>query len=259
MRGLPWPVGLHGRLVGAVLAVASTLSHASPANITDGELALLPAYCQDVQAIRWGNASYNPSPRAAHWVSLMGEPFWALHHYCWGLIHVRRSQAAGLAPVMRTGMLTSAVNDYFYVIKNAPRSFVLAPEIYLRIAEARMMLGDSSGADDAYRISRELKPDYWPAYTQWIDALLKFNRKAEALALAAEGLQFAPGSKELADRYRKLGGDPSKVAPKVPAVAAPTPTTPPSTEAASATAARPDPAASSPTTASQPTSATAPL
>ena len=195
----------------SMMLLSPQMARSAPENITDGELALMPPYCQDVQAIRWGNASFNPSPRAAYWVSLMGQTFWALHHYCWGLIHVRRSEAPGLPPVLRTGMLNTAINDYFYVINNGPRDFVLAPEIYLRIGEARLSLGQIGLAHDAFRIARELKPDYWPAYTRWIDHLMRTDQKAAAREMAAEGLRAAPGSQELQDRFRKLGGDPSKV------------------------------------------------
>jgi tetratricopeptide (TPR) repeat protein len=225
-----------------LICALPTLVHAAPENITDGELALLPEYCQDVQAIRYGNASYNPSPRAAHWVGLMGESFWALHHYCWGLIHVRRALQPGVPPVQRTGMITSAIGDYGYVIQNSPRDFILAPEIFLRIGEAQLLLGSTAGAADAFRTARELKPDYWPAYTRWIDTLLKTNQKAEAKTLAAEGLRYAPNAKELVDRYRKLGGDPSTIVPVVAAVAASVPSdgaanAPPTAAASSASAA----------------------
>lgn len=195
----------------ALLLLTSQSVRAAPENITDGELALLPPYCQDVQAIRWGNASFNPSPRAGYWVSLMGQTFWALHHYCWGLIHVRRSEAPGLPPVLRAGMLNTAINDYFYVINNGPRDFVLAPEIYLRIGEARLSLGQIGLAHDAFRIARELKPDYWPAYTRWIDHLVRTNQRVAAKDMAAEGLRVAPDSQELKERFRKLGGDPSTI------------------------------------------------
>lgn len=231
-------------VLSTLLCAASWVCQAAPENITDGELALLPAYCRDVQAIRYGNASYNPSPRAPHWVALMGEPFWALHHYCWGLVHVRRSQAPGLAPVLRAGMLTSAVNDYFYVIQNAPRNFVLAPEIHLRIGEARLMLGQLAGAQEAFKTARELKPDYWPAYTRWIDLLIKNQQRAEAKQLAAEGLRFAPGSKELTERFRKLGGDPAQIVPAQTAASAPdAAASPPAPEAAAAAGAAASPPA----------------
>ncbi len=205
-------------LLAVLLCLTSSL-RAAPENITDGELALLPAYCQDVQAIRYGNETYNPSPRAAHWVSLLGKAFWALHHYCWGQIHVRRSQAPGLQQVLRQGMLHSGIADYFYVLNNAPRDFPLAPEILLRVGEAELMRGNFAAASEAFTQARELKPDYWPAYARWIDALLKINQKATAKELAEKGLRYAPQSKELIERYRALGGDPSKVVP----IAAPVP------------------------------------
>ncbi len=155
----------------------------------------------------------------------MGQSFWALHHYCWGLIHVRRALQPGVLPAQRTGMITAAIGDYGYVIQHSPRSFILAPEIFLRIGEAHLLLGRTGSAADAFRTARELKPDYWPAYTRWIDALLKSNQKAEAKALAAEGLRYSPGAKELVARYQKLGGDPSTIVPVVAAVAASAPGT----------------------------------
>jgi hypothetical protein len=115
--------------------------------------------------------------------------------------------------VQRVGMLTAAINDYFYVINNAPRDFVLAPEIYLRIGEARINLAQFGLAQDAFSTARELKPDYWPAYVRWIDHLIKTNQKAPAKDLAAEGLRHAPASTELKERYQRLGGDPGKIEP----------------------------------------------
>jgi hypothetical protein len=190
---------------------------AGPANITDGELALLPPYCQDVQAIRYGNAVDNPSPRADHWVGVMGKYFWHMHHYCWGLVHIRRSQAVGLDATSRRGMISAAIGDYVYVIDNSPRDFVMAPEIRLRIGEAQLMLGQVWPAQEAFKAARDIKPDYWPAYTRWIDVLVRSNQKGEAKTLAAEGLRYSPQAKELIDRYRKLGGDPSTIVPVVPA------------------------------------------
>jgi len=224
---------------------------AAPENITDGELALLPAYCQDVQAIRYGNASYNPSPRASYWVSLIGQSFWALHHYCWGLLHVRRSEAPGLPQVQRIGMLNTAINDYFYVINNAPRDFILAPEIFLRIGEARLALGQYGPAFESFQRARELKPDYWPAYLRWVDHLMRTNQRAAAKELAMEGLRHAPSSIELADRFRKLGGGASKVVPFAPAAsAAPSAVSAAAAGAAASAAAEassaPTPAASAP-------------
>jgi hypothetical protein len=69
-------------LLVAILAATASAQH--PENITDGELALVPTFCRDAGGIRYGQAhDANRSPRAAYWVSLMGDGFWAMHHYCW--------------------------------------------------------------------------------------------------------------------------------------------------------------------------------
>lgn len=225
------------RFVAGIFALLATgASMAAPENITDGELALLPAFCQDVQAIRYAGPHVDlqgrhKSPRADYWLSLMGPNFWDLHHYCWGLIEVRRSTMAGLDGNTRTGLIKSAIADYLYVVGQAKEGFLLLPEIFLRVGEAELMLGNVIAGSDAFAKSRALKPDYWPAYTRWIDFLLKAKRPGEAKALAAEGLRFSPQAKELIDRYRKLGGDPSTI---VPVVTAP----PPSNEEGSDSAAQ---------------------
>jgi tetratricopeptide (TPR) repeat protein len=209
------------------------LAWSAPDNITAGELALLPPYCKDVQVIDPNSgAKDTPSPRAAYWVSVMGQSFWAMHHYCWGLIHVHRSHAPGLVPVQRIGMIGSAIGDYQYVLNNSPRDFVLAPEVLLRLGEAEQLRGNPIAALEAFAEARTLRPDYWPAYTRAIDLQIKLKQRTEAKALAAEGLRFAPASKELQSRYRSLGGDPATV--------------PPSPAASSASAAMMDAAAASP-------------
>lgn len=219
---IPTRLLLQASLVFSLMASGLT-SQAAPENITDGELALLPPYCQDVQAIRYGNEFDNPSPRAGHWVAVMGKSFWHLHHYCWGLIHLRRSQAPGLTPAARQGMVQAAVSDYLYVVQKSPTDFPLAPEIYLRIGEAELLLGRSTSASEFFQRARALKPDYWPAYTRWIDLLIKTKQTALAKELAAEGLRHAPTSRELISRYKTLGGDPSAVVPARVAAAASAP------------------------------------
>lgn len=110
-------------------------------------------------------------------------------------------------------MIRDAISDYQFVIKNSPRDFALAPEILLRIGEAHLLLGQSSQANESLQLARQIKPDYWPAYTRWIDVLIKTNQKPAAKELALIGLQHAPRSQALIDRYRQLGGDPSTVEP----------------------------------------------
>jgi hypothetical protein len=52
---------------------------AKPQDITAGELALTPEYCQDVQTMN-GWEKHNRAPRTPQWLAMMGETFWAMHH-----------------------------------------------------------------------------------------------------------------------------------------------------------------------------------
>jgi hypothetical protein len=202
------------KLFGALALLAgSSVAFAAPENITDGELALTPAYCQDVQGIKWGDQYYNPSPRAAYWVSVMGKTFWAMHHYCWGLIHVHRAKAAGVPPTMRDAMVASAIGDYYYVIKNATPGFIMLPEIYVRVGEAEMLRRNSVGALEAFATSRELKPDYWPPYVRGAEVLEHLGKKVQARSLLEEGLRLMPNEPALRMPFERLGGRLADVQP----------------------------------------------
>jgi hypothetical protein len=184
---------------------------AAPENITDGELALMPAYCQDVQGIKWGDQYYNPSPRAGYWVGLMGKSFWAMHHYCWGMIHIHRAKAAGVPPQIRDGMIASAISDYYYVIKNSTPGFVMLPEIYVRVGEAEVLRRNPVGALEAFATARELKADYWPPYVRGAEVLERLGKKADARSLLEEGLKVMPGEPALQGPFERLGGKVSNV------------------------------------------------
>jgi tetratricopeptide (TPR) repeat protein len=181
-------------------------------NITPGELALTPAFCQDVQTMNgWSKA--RPSPRTDHWIGLMGETFWAMHHYCWAMIGLHRAQAAGVSAMDKKWLIKSAVEDYRFVIVNSTPDFVLLPDVYTRMGEAQLLMGDSGAAYDSFMHAREIKPDYWPPYIRWADVLIKINNKSEAKKLIEEGLRHAPDAKPLLDKYLALGGDPNAIHP----------------------------------------------
>lgn len=186
-----------------------------PPNVTDGELALLPAYCPDTQGFKYGD-QYGSlmSPRAPHWVGLMGKSFWGVHHYCWGLISLHRSQLAGTPRLTRRGLLESAAGDFNYVLTNAAPDFVLMPEILTRYADVQILLGNTPAGYEAYARAWTLRPDYWLPYLQWANLLDKSERRTEARQLLAQALAYSPDAKPIRDRYRQLGGDPAQVQAK---------------------------------------------
>lgn len=175
---------------------------------TWGEIALLPDWCIDSQAGIYGGpeggAYMNKSPRAPHWVSLMGRDFWHMHHYCYALRDLMRSKKAGLGPAKRQQLYERARNDLYYVINNCGPKMPLLPEVFLKLGEVLTLLGDPLGAESAYARSRALKPDYWPAYTASIDSLLGRKMYAQALELAQAGVAAAPASAELKARLAQV-------------------------------------------------------
>lgn len=180
----------------AVSAVGSAL--ARPENITAGELALVPQFCQDVQSINgWTKEKGTRSPRAEHWLSMMGETFWAMHHFCYGLIQRQRSRAPGLTPQMRDFLLREVIDEHKYVIRNSPADFVMRPEIFYRLGEAHAELGEHMQAIDYFEKSNQAKSDYWPAYAGWATSLAKTLRRAEAHEVLNRGLKEIPDNPQL--------------------------------------------------------------
>ncbi len=185
-----------------------------PKNITKAEMALIPKYCPDTMGFGYGDAHFNTSPRAPHWVSMLGKDFWNLHHYCWALINLSRTNRHGFPKQLRNGILQDVLNDYRYVLDRAAPDFILAPEILTRVGEAELKLVRPERADEAFARARQIKPDYWPAYSQWIEYLIAQGRRPEAKSLAQEGLEYSPKVKTLQEQYRLLGGDPALIVPK---------------------------------------------
>ena len=151
----------------------------SPNGLTWGEFALLPEYCRDAQGILYGDQSYNPSPRAAHWVALMGQGFWAIHHYCYALAHVRQAEEAGLTPQERKFIYGRAIQDYVCTLNNSAPDMVLLPEILVRMGEAYLKVGSTADAYPFFEMARRIKPDHWSAYSRWIDVLVRSSLRGD--------------------------------------------------------------------------------
>jgi tetratricopeptide (TPR) repeat protein len=224
-RNLSLIRGLILRLALAITLFSPSLAViAAPQDITEVEMKLLPRYCPDT-------ATFNSdATREAYWRSMMGRAFSALHHYCWGQITMMRSRKAGVPAHIRQGMWESAVGDYSYVIRNSQADFILLPEIYTRLGEVELLLGHTDKANQAFARARQLKPDYWPAYSRWAEYLMRTGKRPEALKVVVTGLQHSPDAKVLREQFRVLGGKPSDL--RNPVAKQPTGTDPvPGTEA----------------------------
>lgn len=179
-----------------------------PDNVTAGELAMLPVYCPDTQGFNYDYT--NKSPKAAYWVSLMGESFWHFHHHCWALLKIQRGMRPGVSAEQRTGAIKSAMGDFDYVTRNAAPNFIMLPEVYLKMGEAYLLLKNYGMAQESFNQARLRKPDFAPPYLRWADTLEGMGRKKAALEHIEEGLKAAPNSPELRAKYKHLGGTDEK-------------------------------------------------
>lgn len=194
-------------LVATTLAMlGSGVVRAQPDNMTLGELALTPPVCQDVQGIPatgWVQ-HFRHSPRTGYWVGMLGDTFWAMHHYCWALIWLHRASAAGVQPALRDHWRRTAIADFYYVVRFSKAEFVLLPELYYRIGEVHRLLREPGKALDAFQKSREIKPDYWPAYAGLSDTESEVGRLDAARAHIKAGLELMPQEPALLARMRAL-------------------------------------------------------
>jgi tetratricopeptide (TPR) repeat protein len=179
---------------------------AEPQEITEDEMQLIPRYCPDTMTF---SPNWDSSPKSKYWLSVMGNGFKSMHHYCWARITMNRAAKAGLQPYIRQGMWESALADYKYVIKFVPPTFILLPEIYTRVGEVEILLRRPDKADEAFVRARKQKPDYWPAYSRWVEYLISTGKRAEALKVVVTGLQHSPDAKVLREQFRVLGGKPT--------------------------------------------------
>jgi tetratricopeptide (TPR) repeat protein len=192
-----------------------TVNANKPDNITEAEMALIPAYCKDANTFGYGGTADSMSPNAPKWVAMMGKGFWSIHHYCWALINLMRIQSPTAPPNVKQFVRETALGDLDYVIQNSPTDFILLPEIFTKKGQIQLDLKDPVAANASFAKARSIKPDYWPAYTRWARYLQFIGQKADAKQLAEEGLSYSPDSIALRELLTELGGDPKTVKRKI--------------------------------------------
>jgi tetratricopeptide (TPR) repeat protein len=168
-------------------------------SFTAGELARLPPYCPFQQG-----SDRLESPEGRYWQAVLGEGLSHIHHYCRGMRDVQFARSGLLTPKQREILWQRAISEFVYMINTNPPTMPLMPEIFLRHGEALLELGRVAEAQEAFQRSRQIKPDYWPAYTMWADFLARSGRHADARALLEAALVESPDQSELTRRLAAL-------------------------------------------------------
>lgn len=199
-------------LLALLVALPGVCAAQMPRNITDADMALAPPYCPDTMSFSKSH-SYNPDARQKRWVQMMGQAFWAMHHYCWAMININRA-ARPLTPAReRDNLYNRAIGDIDYVLRNSPPDFVLRPELYTKRGELLAKLKKYPDAVTAYRQAFNAKPDYWPAYTGLADMLRVTGHIDKAREIVEDGLMHAPSSKALNSMLAELKAAGAKTPP----------------------------------------------
>ena len=196
-------------LVALTLLAPNRAQAGAPSEITDSEVALLPKYCPYTQSFKYGiRAAMQNSPQTENWLQTVGPGFWHLHHYCWALIQIQRSERSTTPRELRKGYRGAALDNLRYVVKNSPPNLVLLPEIFTWIGRMELLLDRPAMAHEAFAKAWETKNDYWPPYFHWAEHLLDKGQRAEATAVARSGLEHAPETKPLIELLKRLGQKP---------------------------------------------------
>lgn len=211
VRNSPSTVTLQRLAIASALIAMPNIATALDArSVTNAELALIPRYCAYAQSF-----SYN-TPESKQWAARLGtESFKHIHHYCWGLINLQRAMRSSTPRGQRLFLLSTITGDIQYSISGATKGFVLLPEMLTRKGEVYLLRSLPDDANKSFAQARELKPDYWPAYSGWAEFLIYSGKTAEAKQLVKAGLEYSPNAKVLREQYRLLGGDPSKIVARV--------------------------------------------
>lgn len=184
-----------------------------PAQVTaydEREVGRLPRYCRYTQDFRSAVKGGDDQAKISYWYSTLGQPFHAMHHYCWGLMKLNRALFLARTDQSRTFYFGAAIAEFDYVLERSPDDFVLRPEMLTKKGQALIRLGRGPVAVPILEKAIELNPNYWPPYVQ----LSEHYKSSGQIGLARDTLQKAleqsPGVETLKQRLAELEGSKSK-------------------------------------------------
>ena len=187
------------RLLFAALCCGPAISHAyDPSWPSVSDLPLLPPYCK---AKLFDTAD---SPEYAKWEATLGAGFEHTHHYCAGVNFVNRANKTFGNKSEQAQLLIQALNEFNYVIKHAPATYVLIPEIHVQKGRVLVRLKKNAEAIQEFHRAIELNADYVAGYTALSDQYKDMGSPGEAKQVLQKGLARLPDSKALLRRLNEV-------------------------------------------------------
>ena len=191
-----------GALTLLLLFDAGASSGQGLSGLRQDELQALPRVCLAQRFINQDlETPMVPANEREQWASTLGPSYKHYHHFCWGLVYMRRAAAN---PSKGKFNYDSAVNNFQYVIRNSDRGFALLPEVHLRKGMALRLLGDDAASASEFVKAVRLKRDYSPAYAALVQLHVDLGDNESARKVLETGLKNAPNSKLLAQKMVEL-------------------------------------------------------
>lgn len=210
-----------GLLVALLVSCVQMAEANTPQNITPGEISRLPEYCPHSITFSPRGTPDAPTDQQRHWVALMGNTFWAIHHYCWALVNVNRAERGGLSPADRRYLFQWAIQDCYYVVNLATPDFPLMPEILTRIGNYYVEMDRVIEAMEHFERAKAIKSDYWPPYVGLANINLRLGRKNVAIDILNSAIQILPNEPNLLAALKRINSVPSPKSSKRTGASAP--------------------------------------
>ena len=188
-----------------LVSLASAANASVQAKYSQEELRALPRVCLAQQFIaRDLYEKVVSEDEKDMWARRLGPSYSSFHHFCWGLIDMRRASADRTTQKFH---YRRAIDNFDYVINYTLRtdiSFPMFPEVLLRKGMALQFLEKHAEAAAEFNNAIRAKPDYTPAYAALVDLYIDIEDFAEARSILDKGLRAAPQSKILLSKRAEL-------------------------------------------------------
>ncbi len=164
---------------------------------TESEFKALPEYCRVIFEKK------RSSPEWRRWGSIFGKTFEAMHHYCIALNELNRVMKTS-DEIQRKFLVGRAIGNFNYMLAHGASDWVLWPEFYVKLGNARMLQGRGGEAAAEYVKAIKIKPGYTPSYIYLSDYYLEIGSSEEARRVLEEGIKHAPNSKLLRQKLEEV-------------------------------------------------------
>lgn len=198
------PVGL--LILAFALQLQSFTAYAlQPFAVTEGELALMPPYCQVKLGKDRGNQSLNNQFR-----EIYGDQNWLnQHHYCGALkFIIRANRSLGDKYELRYNLEQAQKSIEHLLASEQTPDWILRPEAHVHLGKIYLRMGSGSEGKAVQNFTQAIliQPNYEPAYSALSNFYTDKGLKQNALDTIEEGLRHSPDSKRLLRRFKDLGG-----------------------------------------------------